>query len=66
MKTKKLNLDLFGKMELKSANMDEIKGGNCETVFSGRGKSGDGRIVTEWCTACDDGTILRDFFYASY
>ena len=66
MKAKKLNQDLFGKMELNQADMKMVKGGDdCETVYSGRGLGKDGRMLTEYCTACDDGTILYNYLLAT-
>jgi hypothetical protein len=63
MKTKKLNQNLFNKMELNQADMKMVKGGEAETVFSGRGRSGDGGTVCEWCSAFDDGTVSYYYTY---
>ncbi|NVO11891.1 MAG: hypothetical protein HXX16_18180 [Bacteroidales bacterium] len=56
MKAKKLNEELFGKMELNSADMKMVKGeGIIDSCYSGSGPDGWGGCVQEWCVVFDTG-----------
>ena len=63
MKAKKLNQNLFGTMELNSADMKTLKGGNAtECVYSGSGRNAStGQMCDEYCCAFDDGSFVRIF-----
>ena len=60
MRTKKLNSELFSKMEMNNADMSEVKGGY-ERIFSGSGRTGDGYACTEYCIAYDNGSVGYEY-----
>lgn len=65
MKTKKLNSTLFGNMELRSADMINLKGGQATVVdscYSGCGKDATtGGMVNEICVVFDNGDVDHIF-----